>query len=180
MERCSFIPLLRRTLPGARWSRTVRFLTFLLVQYALAVAGLGARSNSRLPPDPARHPAGEAEHRPYLQVASSRAFRIKPELPPPDLSSKPAAGGAPPGPGMQSLPAPPAAADLARVEAPPGSGHSPADQPKPSSLPAEATAVPDLAKPPGQPAGARPEDFLPFFQIPDRASLPGSEVPPLK
>ena len=158
----------------------MRCLIFLLLQYALAVGGLGARSNSRLPPDPARRPGDEAEPRPYLRVASSRAFRIKPELPPPDLGSKPAAGGSPPQNGLPVPSAPGFTSASARAEAAPSVGSAPAELPVPASPAAGVTAVPGLARPPVQPAGARPEDFLPFFQVPDQASLPGGAVPPLK
>jgi len=180
MERCFFITILRRTKRSVRWSRTVRCLTFLLLQYALAAVGVGARTNTRLPPNLDRHSAGEAEPRPYLQVASSRAFRIKPELPPPDLSSKPAAGGAPPQPRLQVPVAQATASAPSRTETSTGLTGVPVAIPL-SSSPAGATAsAPELAQSELRPAGARPEDFLPFFRIPDHATIPGGEVPPVK
>jgi len=140
-------------------------LSLLLLHHALAPGSIDAHARSRLQVNPQDRPLTDVESRPYLRVASMLPLRIKAAPPPPDLSSKPAAG-APPQP---------------ITNVPSDSGSSPVHtSTEPANLAGNTTPVqPDAVIPVTTPANpppailpddthpsTRPEDFLPFFQFP--------------
>jgi hypothetical protein len=115
--------------------------------------------------------------RAYLPVIGAPALRFAPSRPPPDLAARPPAA-APPQPAAIPTAEPPAPAGSppekpaeteAAVAAPPAEKPAP---PKPAPKP----IIPDETRP-----RVRPEDFLPFFQVPAGADatlvMPGALVP---
>ncbi len=130
-------------------------------------------------------PAGST---PYLLALGPPPLRFQEYTPPPDLSTRLPAGAPPPPSGSASLNPPSSDVILPIAETP--------------SLPPPAATKSDVKDTPGRPkksapsaiipddtrAPVRPEDFLPFFQIPGTAKgpaevsvvvpIPGSVPPP--
>lgn len=155
--------------PRGGLQRIIRMLSLLLLQHALAPGIIDAHARSRLPT-----PRGNESppSLPYLKVAAlTPPLRFNSPPPPPDLTSKPAAG-APPQP-LASSPttetAPTAANPLPATLSP---AVTPATTPPATAATASAPATPPPPPPPSSilPDDTRPatkaEDFLPFFQFP--------------
>mgnify|MGYP001551269688 CR=1 FL=1 len=126
----------------------------------------------------------ELELAPYLPLVGPPPLRFQEELPPPDLVTHPAAG-APPTPALTPTESSVALANAAAAQSAstnsrppvevPAAAARPAPKSTPSLLPPVAPApetppaiLPDDARP-----TVRPEDFLPYFQIPGSATQPG-------
>ncbi len=161
--------------------RALHCLSLLLLPAALPKS-LPALSR----PEPgSRHP-GESEPspQPYLPVLGSPALRFQLAPPPPDLTTRPSAG-APPVPALtptetavaqanvaaanSATPVAPAASEPTSSHAQPaavGATPTPA-QPAVPAKPSAAPIIPDDVRP-----SVRPEDFLPYFQIPGTAAPP--------
>lgn len=158
-----------------------RTFSLLLLQPVLAPGPADAHARSRLP---TRHDARgfairEAEPTPYLKVVGAVSLRFGAEPPPPDLTSKPAAG-APPHPApmqtavtvvtLETAPAaitPPLTPKAATTETPPVPAPARTNESTLSILPDDTRPAP------------RPEDFLPFFQFPGNNSGPVRSPGPL-
>jgi hypothetical protein len=136
---------------------------------------------------------------PYLVALGAPPLRFLEPAPPPDLVSRPPAA-APPHPSDTDEVASPSAEPVAQTAPPP----SPLSLPTPVSAPADSapaseaeasvpapTRTPQPILPDEIRPQARPEDFLPFFQIPStqpgdpsvivpvpRASVPTTPLPP--
>lgn len=156
---------------GAR--RALRCLSLLLLP---SLAPQAAHSIPRSRPATGRaDEPGHQEPVPYLVAIGAPPLRFQRPAPPPDLVTHPAAGG-PPVP-----PLTPTESTVAQANA--AAAQSAAI--RPATDPATAEAKPKEAPPPPKPAPARtilpddtrpaikPEDFLPFFQIPGTAKAPG-------
>jgi hypothetical protein len=110
---------------------------------------------------------------PYLPALGSPPLRFQIPPPPPDLTTRPAAA-APPSPAVMHREEPPAPAGpkpALTTAAQAAPAETPANPDQPASTPAKApppSIIPDDARP-----AIRPEDFLPYFQIPGSAKLPG-------
>lgn len=159
--------------------RTLRVLSLLLLQHALAPTGTNAHARSRLPSDPDSD-FNEAESRPYLKVAGSLPLRFsaapRPILSPPAKSA--------------------VATESVRIQttAPlePSSHLSPTVSPvevrdsaeaQPSAPTAPLNGKPTLSiLPDDTHPSTRAEDFLPFFQFPSGGDVtvvvPASVVKP--
>lgn len=118
--------------------------------------------------------AGDRVSKPYLAILGAPALRFEEAAPPPDLVTRPAAsapprpapaGGQdsnPPAPGTPVAPAPKPVSEpipASNENNPNTSATEPAEAPAPVRTPPP--ILPDEIRP-----QARPEDFLPFFQIP--------------
>ncbi len=104
---------------------------------------------------------------PYLPVVGVLPLRFQPAPPPPDLTVRPAAAAPPvPTPAVVEAPAAPAESKPAPTvtAAPAAPAELPANADKTTPAPTKApppSILPDDARP-----AVRPEDFLPYFQIP--------------
>lgn len=119
---------------------------------------------------------GAPTSEPYLPTVGAPQLRFQQVLPPPDLVARPAAG-APPVPPLTPTETAVALANADAVQ-------TVIDHPPPSVLPPTApestTAVVAVPERPAPPAilpddsrrTLRPEDFLPFFQLPGTARTP--------
>jgi hypothetical protein len=132
----------------------------------------------------------DAEPAPYLPILGAQPLRVEEAPPPPDLSSRPAAG-APPVPALNPTESAVAVAnaDAIRVaanttdDASGTAAETPEKQKQaevaqviaPPVAPAQKTPppiLPDTSHP-----SVRPEDFLPYFQVPGSRSVPDAPVP---
>ncbi len=122
-------------------------------------------------------PSGCPEHEPnaYLPVLGAPPLRFAEVAPPPDLVSRPPAA-APPQPALSMTESSVALANAAAAQstvvhsAPPfapNSARAESASPDKSDKPAPTPILPDEIHP-----QVRPEDFLPFFQIPGSATGP--------
>jgi hypothetical protein len=140
-------------------------LSLLLLQHALAPSSIDAYARSRLPANSPDNPGPDVESRPYLKIAGFLPLRICSATLPPDLVSKPAAG-APPKPSSIT--------PAASTSALPAPATDPAGKPREITPPAQTATVPPTPTINSTPAilpddtrpATRPEDFLPFFQLP--------------
>lgn len=156
-------------------------LSFLLLQPALAPGPVDAHARSRLP---ANHNADgtlirETEPTPYLKVIGTVPLRFGAEPPPPDLTTRPAAG-APPSP-VPPLAVAPAVSPETAPEAitPPLTPKAATAETPSATVPAKTNEstlriLPDDTRP-----APRPEDFLPFFQFPGSNGSPVRSPGPL-
>lgn len=161
----------------------VKTVSFLLLQPALAPGPAAAHTRSRLPAKPNADGTSirEAEPAPYLRVIGTVPLRFGAEPPPPDLTTRPAAG-APPTPVPAPMVAPAINPEIAPVAiAPPPAPKEATTEPPPAPAPAKTNEptlriLPDDARP-----APRPEDFLPFFQFPgnnDNSARSPGPLPP--
>ncbi len=163
-------------LPAAA-RRALHCLSLLLLP-ALAPKGADALPQAR----PGREGAPPQAPKPvsYLSVVGAPPLRFEEALPPPDLTTRPAAA-APPQPALtateNSVAAENSAAARSIVASTPatptltaGSATEtkPAAKEEPVAAKPPAAILPDDARP-----VVKPEDFLPFFQIPGSAAKPG-------
>jgi hypothetical protein len=155
---------------GAR--RALRCLSLLLLP-ALAPKAANALPRSRPPAEPTVRAPG-AEPGPYLPALGAPPLRFRRSAPPPDLVTRPAAA-APPVPALTPTESTVAQANVAAAqsatvaaphEAPPAVS-KPKETPPPAK-PAPPPILPDDTRP-----SIRPEDFLPYFQIPGAGRAPG-------
>lgn len=115
-----------------------------------------------------------ADSSPYLLAVGAPGLRFREAPPPPNLSKRPPAG-APPVPNGEA--SPPAVAsnrpDVLLASPPPASSAEGVDSTKPASQPSNPQQPPPAAIIPDDTRlNVRPEDFLPFFQIPGSAAVP--------
>ena len=151
--------------PRGGLHRTLRVLSLLLLQHALAPNGTDANARSRLPEDPEREPGTDANSRPYLKVAGSLPLRFS--AAPRPLAILPAKAVPAATPPVQPTAATPpevipgAVPPIANLD----SKNPPDDSTVASSIPAGSkpalSILPDNTR-----ASTRAEDFLPFFQFP--------------
>lgn len=158
---------------GAR--RALRCLSLLLLP---AIAPKAAHSSPR-----SRPPAGltDEPHRPkpvpYLVALGAPSLRFQRPTPPPDLVTHPAAA-APPVPALTPTESAVAQANAAASQAaavrttPAADPGSTEAKPKDATTPAKPTSKRSILPDDTRPA-IKPEDFLPFFQIPGTAKAPG-------
>lgn len=156
--------------------RALHFLSLLLLP-AVAPEGVQALTRPRFAPATAADLKRLATS-PYLPVLGAAPLRFEDPAPPPDLTARPAAA-APPNPALTPAEnsvalANAAAAHPAAVEEPAPSAATEAAEsaetkPAPPSPRPAPAVLPDQARP-----TVRPEDFLPFFQLP--GSSPQGDV----
>ena len=160
------------THPLSRLRKAFHCLSLLLLP-TLAPAGLLASTRPRdLPGQPVEQQGSEPL--PYLAAVGAPALRFLPAAPAPDLVTRPPAAG-PPLPGLPRTE--PAAAPASPGAAPPAPAHEPADSHavEPGAEPARGKPLPilhDELRP-----QVRPEDFLPYFQVPGSATQSGAVIP---
>ena len=180
--------------------RALHALSLLLLP-TVAPKNFSALTNSRAIPGRPGKSDADSSPLPYLSVLGAPALRFQEAPPPPDLSTRPAAA-APPVPALTLTETTVAQANLAAAHTstppppvPAPAAESPAENAKPA--PAPATSDPALAASkrsadgpaPTAPAktaqpilpdeshpSVRPEDFLPYFQIPGAGGQPGVNV----
>ena len=162
---------------GAR--RVLHSLSLLLIS-ALAPEGVFAQPRQR--PTPGQSPdMQEVEQTPYLPYVGAPLLRFQEVAPPPDLVTRPAPAG-PPTPTLS-----PTESSVAMENAAAPRSTASSLQPRPPEAPApEAAVKPEAKAPPPAPVKStppailpddthppvRPEDFLPYFQIPGSATQP--------
>jgi hypothetical protein len=147
-------------------------LSLLMLQHALAPSIADAHARSRLPVSPGDNPASL----PYLKVTGALPLRFEePAPPPPDLSSRPAAGAPPQPPFALTAEAVPAAIMPVEVAQPKPDVIAPAAVLPPPTKPADITPsiLPDDTR-----VSTRAEDFLPFFQFPGSGNGDVTLTPP--
>lgn len=151
--------------------RALHCLSLVLLP-ALAPEGVHALPRSRPPgsgPD-----LRNAEQNPYLPKLGAPPLRFQEVAPPPDIVTRPAAA-APPTPALSPTETSVALANAAAARSTSTAPETPAETPTaPKSAPAPtapartpAPILPDNVRP-----SVRPEDFLPYFQIPGSARTP--------
>ncbi|HEY0967498.1 MAG TPA: hypothetical protein VGD88_08920 [Opitutaceae bacterium] len=156
----------------------------LLLLPALAPGFSRAMPRPRVNPGP--DAAVQPRHlpQPYLRVVGAPPLRFAADAPPPDLVTRPPAAGTPPGladnhetepaPSLGNLDnsAPETASTTEVVDAMPVPSVQPADVAPASRMPSTpapsgpAPILPDDTRP-----SLRPEDFLPFFQLPGTSGV---------
>lgn len=120
----------------------------------------------------------EQSQSPYLPLVGAPLLRFQEATPPPDLVTRPA-GAAPPTPALSPTESTVALENAAAAQSTAGAtaplpveppAPAPAVKPTPTApaKPTPPAILPDDTHPP-----VRPEDFLPFFQIPGSATQPG-------
>lgn len=152
---------------GAR--RALHCLALLLVP---AMAPVGAQALTRSRPASA---GSEPRPAPYLPVLGAMSLRFQEAAPPPDLATRPPAA-APPTPAQTRTETSVAIANAAAAhsaapfatpeatEAPVAAAPPPGNEPSAPSAKTPPAILPDDARPP-----TRPEEVLPYFQIPGAA-----------
>lgn len=159
--------------------RTLHSLSLLLLPI-VAPKTVSALTLPRARADRSAESGEDRAQQPYLPVIGTLALRFQAAPPPPDLTSRPAAA-APPVPALSPTETAVAQANLAAAN--PGAPVVPAAPPRPELPPetaklAAATVAPARPAPPpilpddSQPS-VRPEDFLPYFQVPGSSRQPG-------
>ncbi len=148
----------------------------LLLLPAMAPKGVDA-----LPRTP-RSDADGGKPAPYLPVLGPMPLRFQEAVPPPDLVTRPPAA-APPQPALSTTENSVAADNAAAAHSIPAPSHEPApvadskpvtrEIASPNSATAPAKAAPPAILPDDAHPAVRPEDFLPYFQIPGSAKQPG-------
>ena len=157
---------------GAR--RALRYLSLLLLP-ALAPKSAHSLPHSRPVPGAPANLGGD-EPAPYLPLLGALPLRFQSAPPPPDLTTRPAAA-APPVPAPSPTESSVAQANAAAVQ-PAAATKRVADETpladlKPRETPPPAKPVPPPILPDDARQAIRPEDFLPYFQIPGSAKQPG-------
>ncbi len=153
--------------------RALHCLSLLLLP-ALAPDGAHALPRSEMPVTGSDR---STDPKPYLPATGAPPLRFQEAAPPPDLVTRPAAA-APPTPALTPTESSVAQANAAAArstavsEAPavtPASAASetPAAKSTPPTTKGPTAILPDNARP-----SVRPEDFLPYFQIPGSAQTP--------
>jgi hypothetical protein len=128
-------------------------------------------------------PVGSGEDQaplPYLPVIGAPALRFQAAPPPPDLTSRPAAA-APPVPALSLTETTVAQANLAAARPTSPAGPAPATPTEPPPETAKTARTPNASGKPVPPSilpddsqpSVRPEDFLPYFQVPGAGRQPG-------
>jgi len=162
---------------GAR--RILHCLSLLLIPTALAPRGVFALPQPR-PATGRSCDIREMELTPYLPAVGAPPLRFQELAPPPDLVTRPASAG-PPTPALSltessvamenAAAANSAAASVTMPDETPAIAVKPESKTRSSAAPAKATPPPILLDDTHAPV--RPEDFLPYFQIPGSATQPG-------
>lgn len=154
--------------------RALHCLSLLLLP-ALAPDGAHALPRS---PTPAAGSGRRTDPQPYLPAMGAPLLRFQEAAPPPDLVTRPAAA-APPTPALTPTESSVAQANAAAArsttvnEAPPLPPATPpvtettSTKPVPPPAKTPTPILPDSTRP-----SVRPEDFLPYFQIPGSAQTP--------
>lgn len=145
-----------------RRARKAWYCLSLPLLAAIAPVGLHAQTQPR--PFIRTAKADTTEPTPYLRVKGAPALRFQEPAPPPDLVTRPAAG-APPTPALTPAETSVALANAAAAEPAAATPAPLADKPAPK---VPAPILRDDTRP-----TVRPEDFLPYFQIPGSAQQPG-------
>lgn len=157
-------------------SRALRCLSLLLLPLlAPEAAPALARPRHALGPN-ADEPGGESL--PYLAFVGAPPLRFQRAAPPPDVVPRPIAG-APPLPPLTAIESTVAQANTAAAQSTTAAAHLPAGasasdrklEAKPATASAKAppaAILPDDTRP-----SVRPEDFLPYFQVPGAAKSAG-------
>lgn len=161
------------TRTSLRLRRALHCLALLLLP-ALAPGFIRAVPRSRLAPGPVPATQPREMPRPYLPAVGAPPLRFLETAPPPDLVTRPPASGTPPGSveghGAESE-LQPAADSPDREENPAATDPTPAATPeKTEAGPPKVGPAPIL--PDDLPTPVRPEDFLPFFQLPGTGNAP--------
>lgn len=158
----------------------------LLLLPALAPGFSRAVPRPRTPPGPEAAVQPRQSPQPYLRVVGAPPLRFVEVAPPPDLVTRPPASGKPPGladnheteldPSTDVMEdvtpetvSTTEVAEEAPVARPLPTAVTPANRVETAPLPSgPAPILPDDTRP-----SLRPEDFLPFFQLPGTGSAPG-------
>ncbi len=156
-----------------RARQALRCLVVLLLSAFAPGGGVLATTRQRFAAAGDAGSAG-AESTPYLPAFGAMPLRFQEAAPPPDLSTRPAAS-APPVPAKSPAESSVALANVAAAQPAAPASMAPTPSPVPSEPAPAAPSAPVPAKTPppilpddGRPT-IRPEDFLPFFQIPGSA-----------
>lgn len=154
-----------------RRARKARHCLSLALLAAIAPAGLHAQTQPR--PFLRTAKADTTEPTPYLRVKGAPALRFQEPAPPPDLVTRPAAGASPM-PALTPTETSVALANAAAAASAEPAATSPALAPAtaPADKPAPAKTPAPILRDDTRPT-VRPEDFLPYFQIPGAAQQPG-------
>jgi hypothetical protein len=146
--------------------RALRCLALLLVP---ALAPGGALAVSRVRPASSGISLHGVDPAPYLPVRGALSLRFQEEPPPPDLTTRPAAA-APPTPALTPTETSVAQANAAAARSASVVAQEPVATTPVAPVVAEPVAPPPKAAPAILPddvrPAARPEDFLPYFQLP--------------
>lgn len=157
-------------------SRALRYLSLLLLPMLAPEAATAlARPRHTLGLN-ADEPGGDAL--PYLAVVGAPPLRFQRAAPPPDVVPRPTAG-APPMPPLTAIESTVALANTAAAQSTTAGARLPGEvaasdrklEAKPATAPAKAppaAILPDDTRP-----VVRPEDFLPYFQVPGAAKSAG-------
>lgn len=156
--------------PPVRVRLALRCLALLVIP---ALAPLGGHALTRSRPPGSGPELRHADPIPYLTILGGPPLRFHEATPPPDLTVRPAAS-APPIPVSSEAEAAVRAATIAAIQAIPPTSAAPDD---PSTIPGARppamtppAVTPTKTPPPIIPdnvrQSVRPEDFLPYFQIP--------------
>jgi hypothetical protein len=156
--------------------RALHSLTLLLLPI-VAPKALSAFTPNRARPDQPKESGSDQAPPPYLPVLGSPALRFQAAPPPPDLTSRPAAA-APPLPALSPTENTVAQANLAAAH--PIASATPGKTPEPPPESAKVAPVPGTPAKPAPPPilpddsapSVRPEDFLPYFQVPGAGRSP--------
>ena len=159
---------------SGRVRKALHCLSLLLLP-ATAPEGMFALPHRSLPLPGSARPG--AEPKPYLPVLGAPPLRFQEPTPPPDLVMRPPAA-APPTPALTPTESSVALANVAAARSttiapePPPAAPSVSDEPATKDTPpAPAKTPPPILRDDARPT-IRPEDFLPYFQIPGSAQNP--------
>jgi hypothetical protein len=145
--------------------RALRCLSLLLVPAMTLDEGhAGTRLRSMVP--------SGTDSPPYLPILGAPSIRIEEALPPPDLVTRPAAA-APPVPALTPTESSVAVANADAARSTVVAPEQPVEEKVAPPAPAAPTRTPAPILPDSLHPVARPEDFLPYFQIPGTAKQPG-------
>jgi hypothetical protein len=159
---------------SAATRRALHCLSLLLLP-AMAPEGVHALPRSTPPGAGADR---RTDPKPYLPAMGAPPLRFQEATPPPDLVTRPAAA-APPTPALTLTETSVAQANAAATRsatvnetpvasaAQPQAGHEESTVKRPAPAKTPASILPDNVRP-----AVRPEDFLPYFQIPGSAQTP--------
>jgi hypothetical protein len=156
------------THPPKRMRKALHCLSLLLIP-ALAPASILVATRSRVAPGlPVEQQ--EAEPMPYLPAVGAPSLRFRAAPPPPDLTARPTAA-APPLPALSRTESSVALANAAAAQSAGARGaadsHPGENNNSPAAKHAPLPILPDEIH-----LQVRPEDFLPFFQVPESVTQP--------
>jgi hypothetical protein len=163
----------REPLPAPGGAGQVWHVVVLLLLPAMAAAPAGSEAYFPMEALPVRRPS-------YLAIVGPPPLRFQEALPPPDPAIA-RLSGPPPPPAVPADERASSSEKVSAITAPPLSPAANPSTPAPSPASPPASAQPPPVTPPAAPSilpdemrtNTRPEDFLPFFQLPGAAPQTG-------